>query len=257
MNISVNVAHEEKVNSLHTGKPLLLLQVYTNIYSTDVNEQFLNRIKNVGEEGVYSIDDMGNQLKNFKIKNSSWSYRDGEINFKHTFELEEVEILKPDYLEIGGLVINPYYYKEEFVPDGLRIESKAILTKEQHNQIKSILERGESFFVVRRGINDTPIEMDLGLGYWSKYENNYKHEIDLYEKTLDKNSNKLSSLFQWVRTMRKYVAENQVVTNGLLDILEEKNIITTDDVKKLRTDVIEQSWNICFDFFRVDEIDEM
>jgi hypothetical protein len=257
LKVRVQMTNEGHITSKHTGKTLAVLQVTTTVRGKEANDNFLKLIEKAKEDNISSLDETGNLSKNWKVKNTSWSYRDGDSIYNHTLELEEVEELKLDYLDVSGLVIKPYDYQEKIDTDGISIESKAILSEEQHNQLKAMLKTGDSLSVVRYGINETPIEMHFGAANWSKYENNFKHEILLIEDTMDKSSNKLAAAFQWVRSMRNFVAEHQIIIDGLLTVLVAKNIITSEEVEKIRIDALDQSWNVRYEFFKVDDIDEM
>ncbi len=257
LKVRVQVTNEGHITSKHTGKTLALLQVVTTARGKEANDNFLDLIEKAKEDNVSSLDETGNPIKSWKVKNTSWNYRDGDTIYNHTLELEEVEELKLDSLDIGGFVVKPYDYQEKIDIDGIIIEAKAILSEEQHNQLKAMLKTMDSFSVTRLGINETPVKMHFGLAYWSKHENNYKHEIHLVEEKVDKSSNKLAAAFQWMRTMRNFVAENQTTIDGLLTVLAAKNVLTSEDVETIRKEAIEHSWNVRYEFFKVDDIDEM
>lgn len=257
LKVHVQITSEADIVSQHTGKLLSTVQVVTTVIGKDANDEFLNLIEKAKENNVSSVDDNGKLIKTWKVKNTSWSYRDGRPVYQHTLELEEVEELKLDYLDIDGFIVTPYDYQEKIDSEGISIESKVVLSEEQHNQLKFMSKTNDTFSVWRFGINETPAKMRFGLAYWSKHENSYKHEIHLIEHKEDKISNKIASAFQWMKNMRSFVAENQTTIDRLLDVLVAKNILTMEDVEKIRREVIEDSWEISYEFFKVDDIDKI
>lgn len=255
--ITVWTTSESSIVSKHTGLNLIKKEVNATIEGSDLNENFLELIKNAKENSIQSVDENGNAKKTWKLKNTSWSYRDGETIYRHTIILEEVEELKLDYLDIDGFIVTPYVYQEDFEYEEMKIDSKAVLSEVEHNKLRTMMKNHDSFLVTRFGINETPIKMHFGLSYWSKHEDKYKHKIFLIEDQEGKTSNNLTSAFQWIHKMRSFVIENKTTINALLEVLVAKKILTSEDIENIRKEAIEHTSDVHFEFFKVNDIDEM
>jgi hypothetical protein len=253
--VHVDIIEENSFVSKHTGASLSILKVGATIRGETANDEFLSLIKRAKDDIVVSVDENGKVQKQWKIGNTSWSYRQGSPIYQHTLELTEVEKLNLSALKLGDMTVHPYEYEETFGEEALTIEAKVSLPEAQHLQIKALQKSDDYFSVVRYGINDVPRQMRFGLCYWSQHNNEYKHQLVLVEES--KEPNTLASAFRWIRPLRKLVADNTAVIESLLATLHNKNILTEEEVNNIRKDITDRSWDIWYGFFRVENIDKM
>jgi len=255
--VNVNISEEKSVVSEHTGASLSALEVRTTARGQTANDGFLSLINQAKVDGVTSVDENGTVQKRWKIGNSSWSYREGEPIYRHTLELVEVEELNLSSLTLGNMTVQPYEYEESFKDGALSIEAKAVLTESQHAQLKAMQKSRDLFPVIRHGINEAPRQMRFGLCYWSQQNAEYKHQLFLVEESEEKKPDRLASAFQWMRPLRNQVADNTATIDSLLTTLINKNILTEDEVANIRKEVSEHSWDVWYEFFRVEDVDEL
>ena len=187
-----------------------------------------------------------------KVKQSS--YQSGIPIYDYKLELKEA--LEITSLALGVLEFNPYFYRESFPNDRFTIEAKVLISEEHHNILKSLCQSKDDVQVIRHGISETPLRMTIGQPYWSKQEQNFKHHLYLLGEKKEKTWESLAMAFTWMSPMRKLVSEQQVLIGELLTILEEKTVLTKEETEKLRRDSQENAWDIRFDFYQVDDIDD-
>lgn len=223
--IPVNVEDENFTISRHSGASLSTLQVQTSVRGRPANEELLALINQAKTDDVISVDDNGKIEKQWKIGNTSWHYREGNPVYHHTLELTEVEQLNPSSFTLDDMTLQPYEYKEHFVDDILGIDAKVVLTEVQHLRVKAMQRSKDLFPVIRHGISETPIQMELGLCYWSQHDNSYKYHLSLRGQGKGEKSIALTLAFRWMRNLRNQVADNTATVDVLLGTLRNKGIL--------------------------------
>lgn len=255
--VRVSIEEENSFVSKHTGASLSSLKVGTTIRGETANDVFLSLINQTKDDIVVSVDENGEVQKQWKIENTSWSYRQGSPIYQYTLELTEEEKLNLSALKLGDMTVHPYEYEETFEEEALGIEAKVSLSEAQHLQIKALQKSVDYFPVVRHGISKIHRQMRFGLCYWSQHNTEYKHKLVLVEESKSQEPSPLASAFLWTVQLRHQVADNSAVIDSLIATLHDKNILTEDEVNGIRKDIAERSWEVWYGLFRVENVDEI
>lgn len=253
--INVQIDDASLLTSRHSGATLSRLLVSFRVRGRAANESTLELIGQAQKAGVTSLDENGEVEKRWKIGNTSWSYQEGQPIYRHSLQLEETEELKATALVIDDLTAVPYEYEESFHGDDLGIEAKVAVTEQDHLLLKEMLRSRNNVQVTRHGISDQPREMQLGLCYWSKHDSEYRYS--LYIGDVSERDSPLASAFAWMRPLRRLVAQNALTLRSLTSVLVAKGILAEDEVPSVSDEVTDDMWDILFEFFRVDDVDNL
>lgn len=253
--VDFQIIEASNVTSKHSLKRLQHLTVEAVISGEELNQELLRLIDICKKKGL-SSDDGKNIIKQWRIEKNSYRYNYDSPLYTHTIQMEELEVLEVSSLEIGEVVLEPYYYEEYFHGDVLNIQAKSLMTKEQRALFKNILNTEVS--VIRHGINEHPRQMFLQNGAWSEFDANIKHEIVLQDTRNESDSGQGSgfNVFQLFGAASRQSADNQALLELLLNTLIEKNILSNEEVNKICDDAIEQRKQNLYDFYKVNDIDE-
>lgn len=245
------------VDSKHSSRELQRFKVEVMVSGEEDNQKILSLIEIAKQEGCTSVDenDENNILKLWKIKGNSYSYNNNSPFYTHNLEIEEVELLEVSSLEVGEIVFEPYFFEEYFLNDLLNVRAKTIINKQQQSLIIDMINR--EIPVIRHGIDEHPRQMILSLGLWSETDANIKHEIILMDVDTSNNLNKnrMGEEFRLLVKASFQAAENQALLDLLLSTLINKNILSEEEVSKLRDDASEQLINKLYNFYKVEDID--
>jgi hypothetical protein len=182
----------------------------------------------------------------------------GDGRVKMTFDINgKREELKITSLKIGKLKVQPYEYEETIEEDALIIKAKVKLSEAIHSELKSQQKSNNYFSVIRQGINEEPKKMRFGIGHWSKNKDIFKHEIVLIHERAEARVNPFKGIFQNIGQVQREVANTKAALDSLMNTLLEKNILSKTEVDIMNNDRLEQSWDIFYDFFKVDDIDTL
>lgn len=254
-----NVNYEESITSPHTGEKLEKIYFDLDIQGKSMNDIVQNEIFNIKNGGVFSLNEDGNNVKEYRlVKNPysySGSYTDEDTVYSYTLYLEEVERLNIDGLIIGDLEVFPYEYKEEHDEDknAIIITAKVKLTKKE----SKILRNNDRYFkVIRKGISNKELEMRFGVPLWSEEENRIKERLIIVEKIYDENKSKSGSLFQpEMSNIQNKLAYTENLNAELINLLLSKEILTSDEVENIKEKAELDIKNTWYDFYKVQDID--
>lgn len=252
--IPAQLVTKDEINSKHTGASLEKLEVRIYIESSESNEDFLSLLRDAEKTGLSSIDEAGCIIKRWTIVNTSWSYTQGEPGYYHTIELTEEEDLNLTSLDINGIILHPYFYKETFEDDLLQIEAKVVLDEEGHKKIKTYQLSNESFPVIRHGINEQPLEMSLGRSPWSKNGVEYKHKLFIFQGKKKGVSEDFGSR---IFMMNERIAFNKAMLLSLFDLLKRKDLVTEIELEQIEKEATNKSDDVSYEFNRFEDIDEL
>jgi hypothetical protein len=261
--VDVQIDEQLEFTSKYTGLTLEKLKVEFRVRGKSLNDEVLDLLESAKRKGIDSVDEEGNIINKWKIGNSSWSFTEGNPIFTHTLELQEIEDIKIEILKVGNLELKPYLYKEEIYKevDGeekLKIQAKVAVTEEEHNELKKIWKSKESFQVVRIGINEEPQNMEIEVDGWSKFNESYKHYLSLSEKK-ENEDNETKSPFPilgWVGATTDQTATNIEIIDGLFKILEQKGLLSSEEISQIRTSAEERQLDRKYELHRFEDIDK-
>jgi len=250
-----SINKESAFFSKHTGVSLKKIKVSLRV-DRKIHEYITKAIEGLDKTFINSTDGQGKILKKWNIENSIYSCI--ENKYDHYFELTEIEDFHIDSLTVGGVNFYPYSYKEEFVHDGLSIEAKVKLSEFGFAELKELIEKNDYFKVIRHGISDEPREMIFGLPSWSKHEETIKYKIILSEKKCFETKKIFpDQFFQRIDNISFYLAKQDEILKELLTILTSKNLLTNEEIAKIKEKASKQTLDRQIDFCRVKDIDEL
>jgi hypothetical protein len=248
--ISLQIRDEGEFSSQHTNKPLRWMEVSFRVFGTDLFEKTrdgseITIISDDGEESVW------------KKRELSHSYTQGRPAYDVVWELSEVEILDIETLILKDFEVKPYFYLEEIRDNCLFVTALVKLTLDEFEQLKAIY-FGEIYFpVIRRGINDDPKEMRFCKIIWSKDEEIIKFKIYLVDKQYDAGRGGSLGLFEpEMSNVKSMLAGNTERLAALLKLLEEKELLTSEEIDRIKTVSDKDYDSRMLEFERVRDIDK-
>jgi hypothetical protein len=162
-------------------------------------------------------------------------------------------MLQLDALVLSDVELHPYHYEEK--PGvGLRIDAKVELSSELNERLLNLLKTGGYFTVIRRGIQEAPREMRFGAVYWSAHGETTKYDIVLVERTPSDEAPSTPWDLEG-RNARAYLAFEVALRKELFKLLEERGVLSADDISGLRERAFGEQWTIENEFSRVPDID--
>ena len=131
------------------------------------------------------------------------------------------------------------------------------LTVDEFERLKAIYFGDIYFPVIRRGINDETKEMRFGKIIWSKDEEIIKFKIYLVDKQYDAERGSALGLFEpEMSNVKHTLADNTENFAALLKVLQEKNLLTSEEIERVKT-VNDKDYNSrMLEFERVKDIDK-
>ncbi|VEP14317.1 conserved hypothetical protein [Hyella patelloides LEGE 07179] len=252
--LDCKILETSNYQSKHSRKTVQKLKIQTKVRGGNSRKEFNSILSNANKTSIISNKEANNIVKYWKIGNYSSSHTQDSPLCNYKIDIEEIEPLQATSLKIGDMILKPYSYEEYFQNDNLHINAKVHVNEEDQKKIKNDIEMGEELEVIRYGIDDQPRSMVLRLSYWSKNENQIKHEIRLEEINSKKNKN-LSPGSVLGKAIHK-MTENQAMTEILMESLVDKGIFNQDEIDNLYTRMSERIWQKKYELFQVKDIDD-
>jgi len=258
--VAVYVEEESTFTSKHTGSELRRVRVGLVVQSPQAHEMLMTGIKKAEMEDICSTNGEGRITGRWKITESSFSTVGNELSpdYCHIIQLDEVEELKVYGLNLGGLVLRPYFYEEEFDCDDLSIKARVLASEEQDAELRRLMKQGGYIQVVRQGISEEPRMMRFSKTIlWSKHTDGIKYELVLIDKSYDERDRPLARLFQpQMSRMQSLIAAQAEVIDEKLRAQVTRGILSEEDVSEIRSEAEEKVWDRSREFYQVDDIDE-
>jgi hypothetical protein len=185
----------------------------------------------------------------------SWnSY--GESGGTHTYGLilREWEDLSLEALLIDSMELHPYEYREELLDDGLTIWAKLVGSHADVTRINRLIRTRQSFPVVRRGIQDEPREMRLGVAEWSEYEDRIKYRLVLVDREITEGMRAELGHIQ-EKNDRAAFGYYANLFDRLAELLVERGAITRKELDSLREGARAQPGVARHEFWHVADVD--
>jgi hypothetical protein len=248
--IDFEVTESDSIISKQTGHELEHLHVNAAIEGEEVNEKVADYLKASWEEGLNSKE--GQITKKWKVINNSCSYGGNKDLVNYSLELEEMEEIKLDKLMLNDLELTPYRYREDIgLDDSLSAEGRVLLSESQFDVFKKLIDK--DITIIRKGISETPRQMDLALSGWSKDETGIKLQFSLYDSKDDENE------LSWSRPI--WSAVDLIIKQGqiieqLANLLIQKDIIKKGEFESIKAGIPERNWNRKLDLYKEKDLDD-
>ena len=252
--LPVEIRKQTTERSLHTGRDLVELHGWTTTADAEVHRGLSTLLRGLAEKAVRAVDDRGDHAGRWCV---SWnSY--GESAGVHTYSLllREAEELLLETLVVGELELYPYEYREEIVGDGLIIRAKMQGTEEEVEALRAISGDHAAFSVVRRGIQDQPREMRLGVGEWSVTEDGLKIRLVLVDRALE---GPARSDLAWIAEENSRAALGFYANflERLAEVMVEKGVLSRAELDGLREDARGAPGAARRELWKVADVDEL
>jgi len=235
--------------SEHTNRPLRWMEVSFRVFGEEIFKETRKKsqvtVIDNGEESIWKVNELSHR------------YTQGKPHYDLVWELAETENLSIETLILGDFEGKPYLYQEEITDGSLYITALVKLTPNEFEKLKSVYFGDIYFPVIRQGINDEPREMRFGKIIWSKDEETIKFKIYLVDKKHDDNrGNRLGLLSPEMDNIQNMLAANVERFVALLNLLEKKNLLTSDEIKQVE-EISDENFNSRYlEFERVSDIDK-
>lgn len=148
--------------------------------------------------------------------------------------------LKPNYLKINDR-------------DGLHIKFKTQLPKEMHGELINFMEQSE-YFTVKFDDADE-VKMRFGLPHYSEHEDIMKYHLVLVSKEYDNNlDERHGNMHPNDPNKNNMIAFNSAYIEALEKKLVENNILTEEDLDKIKEEAKENIYIKKFEMGKIDDI---
>ena len=167
----------------HTGRALTEVHAWATTTDPGMHTWLSEALKRAVDTPVRALDEANEPLGRWTL---SWNAY-GEVAGEHryTLILRECEELNLEALDIDGVELHPYEYREELVGGGLTIWAKMVGSEEDVERLRRALGSRETVRVLRRGIQSAPRVMRLGVGEWAEHEDRIRYRLVLLEEGVD------------------------------------------------------------------------
>lgn len=229
--LPVQIRKQTTERSHHTGRDLVELHGWTTTADAEVHRGLAAVLRGLSDRAVRAVDERGDYAGRWCV---SWnSY--GESAGVHTYSLllREAEELLLETLLVGALELYPYEYREEVVGEGLTIQAKVQSTREEIEDLRLLFAGAPVVPVVRRGIQDQPREMRLGVGEWAETEDGIKLRLVLVDRALEGTAR---SELAWIAEENSRAALGFYANflERLADLVVERGVIPREEMDRLR-----------------------
>lgn len=249
--IPVKITHSDVFISPHSGRELRQIEGTVQNSSEELHDWFMQVLKQQAIEGILLPDTPVEQARWWNVKLRQWTQSGSR--YSYTVEIREIEPLDIQELIVDQVHLQPYRYKED-AQDGLRIDVKVELSKDDNEQFLKIWANGGYFSVIRRGIQDEPREMRFGSVYWSEHVEKFKYDFVLVERTTADEAPR----HPWDlpgANARVYLAFEIALRRNLFDLLLKKGIISDEEIIVLKEKAKIEADKIEMEFHRVSDVD--
>ncbi len=251
--VNVRVRRQTVDRSPHTGRELQELHGWVSTVDPEVHRWLSVTLRAIGDSPLRS-EVAGEQGGRWRV---SWnSY--GETDGVHTYGLilREAEELSLEALVLDTIELHPYEYREQVIEDGLTILAKMVGTHADVTRINRLIRTRTSFPVVRRGIQNTPREMRLGVAEWSEYEDRIKFRLVLVDHEISEGVRAELGRIQ-EQNNRAALGYYANLVDRLADLLVERGAITRAELDGMREAARAQPGVARHEFWHVSDVDTL
>lgn len=246
--VPVQIRRRSRVESVHSGRPLTELHTLAVTTDDEVHSWLSEVLPRVGDTAVKAVDEADEYAGRWSL---SWNAY-GEVGGEHryTLILQECEELNLDALLIDGVELHPYEYREEVAGDRLAIWAKLVGTEEEVAMLRRLFRNRGALPVVRRGIEEQPREMRLGVGEWTEREDRIEYRLVLIELGADESAHP-----DLVRIRKQNIRAAQGFymnfADQLVKLMVAKGVLTETEVEAIREAASTEPVDVRNDFWRV------
>ena len=249
--LPVDIRKETTERSVRTGRELVELHGWATTESAEEHRWISEVLRSVIDQSVNALDEAGEFAGRWCV---SWnSYGESGHEHSYTLLLREAEDLSLEALLIDGVELHPYEYREEIVGDNLTIRAKVVGTQADVLRLRSLMHSHQNLQVVRRGIQEEPREMRVGVGEWSYMEDDsIKYRLVL----VDPSAPSELARFEEERN-RAALGFYANFLERLADLMVEKGVITREELHLLRENARSAPGVASHEMWHVADIDEL
>ena len=252
--LPVEIRKETTERSPHTGRDLLELHGRATTREPEQHRWIAAVLGGIGDRSVHAHDDAGDFAGRWSISWNSYGESSGEHSY--TILLREAEELSLEVLQIDGLELHPYEYREEVIGDGLTICAKVVGTEADVLKLRALMRSQQTLTVTRRGIHPEPREMRLGVGEWSQMEDSVKYRLVLVDRGLESNARSELARFQEERN-RAALGFYANFLERLADLMVEKGVVTREELHLVREGARSAPGVARHEMWHVPDVDEL
>lgn len=253
--LPVQIRRETTELSLHSGRELRELHGWIVTADTQLHQRLAALLPELSDRRlVRARDERGDFAGSWCV---SWnSYAEAAGVHSHTLILHEAEELTLEALLIDGMELYPYEYREEIIDGALTLSAKVVGTQQDVSRLRDLVRERRVFPVVRRGIQDEPREMELGVAEWSHFEDRLKYRLVLVDSAHGGASEALLSRLE-MENGQAALSFYAGLLERLSDHLVEKGVLTREELLALRDSAHEGPGARRNELWRVADIDEV
>lgn len=251
---TIQVRRRSSLRSPHTGRELEEVHGWITTADAEVHRWLSVTLRRLGETAVRGVDPNGDPLGRWQV---SWnSY--GEAGGVHTYGLilREVEELSLEALLIDSMELHPYEYREQILGEGLTIWAKMVGTQADVTRINRLIRTRATFPVVRRGIQEEPRIMRLGVAEWSEYEDRIKFRLVLVDQEVDEGIRAELGRIQ-EQNNQAAIGYFANMVDRLTELLVDRGTITRQELDSIREAARAQPGVARHEFWHVADVDAL
>lgn len=252
--VSIQIRREGRVRSPHSGRELRELHGWVATPDAALHEWLADALRELPDESVRSSDAAGDFAGRWLL---SWnSYAESGGVHTYTLILREEEELSLEALHLGDLELHPYEYRERMVGEGLTLWAKVVGTEEDLARLRKRIRRREAFPVIRRGIQDEPRRMRLGVAEWSVFEDRVKYRLVMVDAEVNEEMRlELARIEE--ENSRAALGYYENFVERLADLLVRRGLVSAAELRALREEARTSPGTSRHDLWRVPDVDAL
>lgn len=252
--VSIQVRREGRILSPHTGRELRELHGWITTPDPHLHEWLSAALRDLSGGPIRSSDDSGDFSGRWLV---SWnSYAEAAGLHTYTLILREEEELSLEALHLDDLELHPYEYRERMVGEGITIWAKLVGTEEELERVRQRVRGREPFPVVRRGIQDEPRQMRLGVAEWSPFEDGVKYRLVMVDAEINEDMRlELARIEE--ENSRAALGYYEKFVERLADLLVKRGLVSPAELRALREEARASPGTSRHEFWRVADVDAL
>lgn len=171
-------------------------------------------------------------------------------------QIEQMENRTAERIVFGGLTFVPEKYTERANADGeLTIKARVVAQGEALKRLKQVLVDDGRIDLVRHGVSEVPVTVELDLISWSENDTESEGVFDIeFDGRTRTTQPPLPGPFAELYPIRTLAAMGAAAAIVLVAKLTEKGVITADEAQQLTKDIAAESGNQIFRIRRTSDV---
>lgn len=230
------VLSERPLVSPHTGRHLQSVTIEFKRHRNP-SPEIKELIAKAKRDGVHSVDDEGSRECLWSVSERRTSFRNDSYFQTVQWELTEVETVQANRLLLQNIEFVPDKYRESLSGKAIEIVATATIPEPKWQDLIALFTTQQELRVVRCGVNDTPLLMNLSEYVWGHQGDDVRVGIVLYERETQNSERKHSRdpIGRTISTLRWEHAELSAQMESLLDSLQAKGILDEEARAQIQT----------------------